>query len=260
MGPIAYLRARRRKRVIEKRPIPPDAWASAVAGLPVFSKLDSDEQARLKDLAAVFIDEKDFHPVQNAEIDYGTAVRIAALASLPVLNLGIDWYSDWKTIIVVPDAYEITRTETDAAGVVHEYEDELGGEVMHLGPVVLSLEDIADSGYGDGYNVVIHEAAHKIDGRDGVFDGCPPLPKTISAAEWRTAFSAAYERLRAPKRKKGRRKPRIDEYAAFSPDEFFAVAVESFFETPVALKRDFPTVYELLVRFFGQDPYERLSR
>jgi len=256
MGPLKYFRERRRRRAIAERPISAETWEAAVAGLPALARLDARESSRLKDLSAAFLDEKSFLPLQGAALGSATAARIAALACLPVLELDLDWYADWKTIIVVPDAYEITRSETDEAGVVHEYQDELGGEVLHLGPVVLSLADVAGCEYGDGYNVVIHEAAHKIDGRDGTFDGCPPLPADIPAEEWTEAFSSAYARLRAPRRRRARR-PRIDEYAGFSPDEFFAVCTESFFETPIALKGDFPAVYQLLARFFRQDPYAR---
>jgi hypothetical protein len=262
MGPLKYLKKRRRRKILAERPIPEDAWASTVGNVRIFSRLSANELRRLRDLSTVFLAEKDFRPLQGAEDGETTHIAIAAQACLPILELGLDWYDDWKTLILVPEAYEITRSETDDSGVVHEYQDELGGEVLHIGPVVLSLEDVADSGYGDGYNVVIHEAAHKLDGRDGRFDGCPPLPDDISYDEWRTAFTAAYDRTRlGPKGKRGRRRrPRIDPYAAFSPDEFFAVSVESFFETPVTLRGDFPDVYALLARFFRQDPYERLGQ
>lgn len=257
MNPFNYLRNRKRRRILADRPIREETWRSAVTALPVLSKLSGEELERLRDLSTIFLAEKEFYPLQGADLDEKVRTEIAAQACLPILELGADWYSDWKTVIVVPEAYEITRSETDSSGVVHEYQDELGGEVLHLGPVVLSLADVADSGYG--YNVVLHEAAHKIDGKDGRFDGCPPLPPDISYDEWRDAFSAAYDRLRNGRGPK-RRKPRIDAYAAFSPDEFFAVCVESFFETPVVLRSDFPAVYALLVRFFRQDPFGRLSR
>jgi len=259
MGLFKYFKDKKRASVLEQFPIPIELWEISVSNLPVLAKLDSHEQLRLRNLAAVFLNEKSFHPLQGAVIDKVLETRIAALACLPILNLDLDWYSDWKTIIVVPDSYEITRSDTDEAGVVHEYQDELGGEVLHLGPIVLSLKDVAESVYGDGYNVVIHEAAHKLDGKDGIFDGCPPLPPDIQYEEWRSAFTEAYDRTRMRRGPKKRR-PRIDDYAAFSPDEFFAVCVESFFETPVVLRSDFPAVYALMTLFFKQDPFERLTR
>jgi len=42
----------------------------------------------------------------------------------------------------------------------------------------------------------------------------------------------------------------LDEYAAESPAEFFAVLSEAFFETPERLEHRFPAVYELLCRYY----------
>ena len=242
------------------RPLADELWNRTVARLPILSRLSTHELVKLRDLSTIFLVEKRFQALQDASIDNDFRVAVAAQACLPILEIGLDWYSGWKTILIIPDAYEITRTETDDSGVVHEYRDELAGEVLHIGPVVLSVVDVLASGSGDGYNVVIHEAAHKIDGKDDSFDGCPPLPEDIPIEEWRSVFTDAYERLRAGHRRKRRRsRPRIDPYAAFSPDEFFAVSVESFFECPAVLRSDFPGVYALLSRFFRQDPYGRLT-
>ena len=46
----------------------------------------------------------------------------------------------------------------------------------------------------------------------------------------------------------------LDEYGATDPAEFFAVATESFFETPGELRRAYPRLYEELKRFYQQDP------
>jgi Mlc titration factor MtfA (ptsG expression regulator) len=46
----------------------------------------------------------------------------------------------------------------------------------------------------------------------------------------------------------------LGEYAAVSPAEFFAVATECFFEIPKGMKRRHPELYELLTRFYQQDP------
>ena len=275
MSFLSFLRERRRSRILQSSPIPEEVWSWALREHRIFAYLIPEERTKLRELATIFLAEKDFHPVGDAEIDEAFRVSVAAQACLPILQLGLDWYADWKTIIITSDAYEIMRTETDEAGVVHEYADELGGEVLHLGPVVLSMADVGESGWGDGYNVVIHEAAHKIDGRDGAFDGCPPLPTEIDPEEWRRVYTAAFSRMQAAEgrgatshpvsggRKRGRRQKggriRIDPYAAFSPDEFFAVCTEFFFENPVVLRSDFPEVYGLLVRFYRQDPYGRLS-
>jgi Mlc titration factor MtfA (ptsG expression regulator) len=142
----------------------------------------------------------------------------------------------------------------DQAGVVHESDDRLAGEVFDLGPVALSLEDIEASGWGDGYNVVIHEMAHKIDGRDGILDGCPPLHPDMDGAAWTLSFREAYEDLLENVERSPSGRSRIDGYAARSPDEFFAVACEYFYEKPALLRSEYPAVYGQLVRSNGATP------
>jgi len=124
--------------------------------------------------------------------------------------------------------------------------------------VLFSLPDVRESGFGDGYNVVVHEMAHKLDERDGGLDGCPPLPRSMSRRAWRAAFGDAYAdfQVRVARSSSGRRVGRasrlpLDEYAAESPDEFFAVACEAFFDAPQRLEAAYPEVYELLGRFFS---------
>jgi len=46
----------------------------------------------------------------------------------------------------------------------------------------------------------------------------------------------------------------LDPYAAEGLDEFFAVASESFFVTPQALKEEQPALYRLLMSYYRQDP------
>ena len=50
-----------------------------------------------------------------------------------------------------------------------------------------------------------------------------------------------------------------DPYAAEHEAEFFAVASEAFFESPNALRREFPKLYELFRGFYRQDPAARLE-
>jgi Mlc titration factor MtfA (ptsG expression regulator) len=44
------------------------------------------------------------------------------------------------------------------------------------------------------------------------------------------------------------------EYACTNTHEFFAVAVEIFFERPEGFKNEFPDLYNVLVRLLNQDP------
>jgi len=121
-----------------------------------------------------------------------------------------------------------------------------------------------------GYNVVIHEFAHKLDMRNGDPNGFPPLHAGMSSAEWKRAFAAAYDdfcaRVDAAEALPSRRAQAaldalpMDPYAAESAAEFFAVASEAFFETPEQLAPAYPAAYEQLRLFYRQDPQARLAR
>ena len=245
----------RRPRI---RPVRDEVWAWAVGEHPIFGGLDEEELSRLRTLTEAFLGRKRLDPVRGAELTDELAVSIAAQACLPVLNRGLDWYRDWWTIIVTPSEFEFEQTEYDEAGVAHDVEDSASGEIMPLGPIVLSTKDVEASGWCDGYNVVIHEMAHALDRRDGEMNGAPPLPQGMDPARWYEVFLSAFRNLshRARSRASRRSLP-MDSYALESPEEFFAVASELFFETPSRLDRAYPHIYEQLSLFYAQDPRRR---
>jgi len=49
----------------------------------------------------------------------------------------------------------------------------------------------------------------------------------------------------------------LDPYGAQSPEEFFAVMVEAFFVAPQTLAHAQPVLFDLLRRYFRQDPLPR---
>jgi Mlc titration factor MtfA (ptsG expression regulator) len=124
--------------------------------------------------------------------------------------------------------------------------------------VVLSWEALDDSGSvaEGGANVVIHEFAHKLDMMAGDADGVPPLPSRAAREQWRKVFDAEFDRFCAAV--EAGEEPFLDPYAAEHESEFFAVASEAFFESPNALRRDFPALYDLFMGFYRQDPVKRL--
>lgn len=261
---MAILRLPWRKRAVDYPPLSDNLWSEVAFGRSCLLSLTGEDALRLRSLASWFLEDRAFRSVAGATPDDSDRASIALLACLPILNLGEGWYRDWKTIVLEPDGF-VHRMETiDSAGVVNEYDDELSGRVTEMGPVILSLRDVRESGFGDGYDVVIHEMAHKLDERDGCLDGVPPLRRGMSRRRWQEAFSLAFNDLRTRARKaggrrghtRGKRLP-MDEYAAESPEEFFAVACEHFFGTPERLMAAYPDVYRLLSEFFMMDPRMR---
>jgi Mlc titration factor MtfA (ptsG expression regulator) len=252
------LRRWRRRRILRRFAIPDSLWEETLAEAPALARLEPDDRARLRELALLFLHEKRIEPSAGFALDDAMRVRIAALACLPVLNLGLDCYSGFVAVVVYPDEFVIRDRETvDEDGVVHTEDAVLTGEAWEHGPVILSWQDVEASGQGAGYNVVAHEFAHKLDMQSGEADGVPPLHAGMRKAEWRAAFDAAYASLRA-QLDRGE-EPWIDPYAAKDPGEFFAVCAELFFDVPEDLAVTYPEVYAELARYFRQNPAGRVT-
>ncbi|HLT25188.1 MAG TPA: M90 family metallopeptidase [Zeimonas sp.] len=261
-----------RRLLTRSRPTPIDEadWRRITARMPFLAHLDDDERARLKSECEAFIADKHFSGAAGFEIDDDARIGIAIQACLPVLNLPLSAYRDFVEIIVYPDRFIAPRRQVDEAGVVHEFDDELAGEAMDGGPVVLAWPDADPRGQHAGYNVVIHEFTHKLDLLDGVVDGAPPLPPALRD-RWAKTMSEAWDdfcaRLDAieasiprhidpesPAADEWYSRLPLDPYAATDPGEFFAVASEAFFTSPLPLRRAYPALYELFRDYFRQDP------
>ena len=236
-------------------PIPAALWARTIAGLPFLAALDATDQARLKALSEAFLGAKEFTAAGGLELSDAICVAIAAQGCLPILNLGLAAYRDWVGIVVYPDEFVVPREIHDADGVVHEYADVLAGEAWQGGPLLVSWHDVQMA--GAGYNVVIHEFAHKLDMLNGDADGMPALHSGLEPAEWESVFAAAYEDF--CRRVDDGEETIIDPYASEDPAEFFAVFSEGFFELPDVVHREYPALYDLLKRYYRQDPLARLA-
>ena len=240
---------------------PPDAeWQQAVSStltLPLFFGLSDADVDTLSGLAAQLLADKVMTPVSGAELNAPMRAAIALQAALPILGLGYAAYQGWREIVLYPGEFVPDREVTDDFGIVHRVRQPLSGEAWEGGPLVLSLDDVAASGHCQGYNVVIHEFAHKLDMRNGAVDGLPALHSGMSVATWASVFNAAFEDFCA--RVDACEEPDIDPYAAESPAEFFAVLSEYFFEAPDILAASYPAVYEQMRLYYRQDPLARLT-
>ena len=235
-------------------PIPAQCWDAVRSTVPWVKALDEAREARLRDLAARFLHEKTISPVGGLTLDEAQRCTLAALCCLPLLEFGTEGLRGWSQLIVYPDAFRVNRTHVDAAGVLHEWEDELIGEAWELGPMILSWADVmADcEDPSAGFCVASHEMAHKLDVLDGALDGTPPLPRPWQR-EWARDFQAAYDEL--AEQVDAGRDTAIDGYAAEAPEEFFAVVTEYHFSDPTLLRQTMPKVAAHLERFYGASPF-----
>jgi MtfA peptidase len=238
-------------------------WEAAAKRHPAAARaaMDSGKGDAHRGLAAAFMREKQFLGPSREPPRHEDILDVAFNAVLPFLGIGPGYWRGWSSVFLLPGSFTERIVTEGKGGIVQEYDDEFSGEARELGPVLLSLEDIRDSGLGLGYNVPVHEMAHKIDGLDGETDGCPPMDgkERVGFLRERDAAFSSFARLA---RSGGRRRARgmsrsrlpMDDYAAEDEVEFFAVSAEAFFDRPAALARAYPGWYSALVRFFRADP------
>lgn len=228
----------------------PVLWRQAVAGLPWLRSIDAARAAKLQGLVAGFLADKAITPLHGLRLNDVQRMRLATLCCLPLLEFGREGLHGWRELLVYPDAFRVQRSHQDAHGVLHEWDDELIGEAWEHGPVILSWADVrADiAAPRDGFCVVAHEIAHKLDALDGAMDGTPPLPREWQK-QWASDFQRAYDALCA--QVDAGRESAIDDYAAESPEEFFAVCTEYHFSDPRRLRAAMPEVAAHLQRFYG---------
>jgi len=255
-----FFRNWRRRRLLARYPLEPQLWAGLCADLPILAGLDANESRHLADLCILFLHDKHLSALPGVELDDGARLRLAAQACLPLLHLpDLDWYQGFHQLLLYPDDFVSPQRHRDEAGVEHVWDDERSGEAWQQGPVILAWPGVQASGMLDGYNLVIHELAHKLDMLNGDANGLPPLHPDMRIDAWAGAMQQAFDSLNAELDRDPDAETAIDPYAAESPGEFFAVASEYFFSAPDLLQAAFPAVYKQLSAFYRQDPLQRLA-
>jgi Mlc titration factor MtfA (ptsG expression regulator) len=251
---LRWWRERRAAQVLRERAIPDELWLATLDRFPFLKFRPLADLLRLRQMATLFLAQKQYTAVNGLVLTDEIAVAVAAQACVPVLQLGLDCYDGMVGIVLQPDEVVAQRRWIDEDGVAHEGEEVLAGEAMPGGPVMLSWRDVADAGThaADGYNVVIHEFVHVIDMRNGAADGMPPLPDAAARQRWAAVMTRAHAAL--CQAVEADQPTWLDPYACNGLEEFFAVSAEAFFVAPHDLHAGHPEVYALLRDFFGQDP------
>lgn len=248
-----FLKRLRRKRLL-LREFPPEWVAIVERNVPFYRLLPPEDREELKGHILIFLAEKEFEGCGGVAVTDEIRVTVAALASILLLHRRTDYYPLLSSIVIYPDEYVGERRRWDDSGIVTEGPERRIGESWEQGTVVLSWRDVLLDAEApdDGFNVVFHEFAHQLDHEDRItgLDGF--LPDGPEESPWRDVFEREFERL--IEEDEGGKWTFLDPYGAESPAEFFAVAVEAFFEMPAGLKEQHPGLYETLRHYFRQDP------
>ncbi len=225
--------------------------------------LTSDERDLLEHISARFHASWDWEAAAGFALDTRITTTIAVNAALLVLGLDdpIDALGDVRAVVVHPSTVVLGGEHaTSVPGVMTRAPRHLAGQAQQHGPVLIawdaverSLRRARNPGDARADQVVLHELAHKLDMRDGVVDGTPPITDRGIHDRW---VEVATRELAAVRHGASLLRP----YAGTNPAEFFAVAVESFFGQPIELHDRHPALYGLLVEILGQNPAARQLR
>ena len=245
---LSLFRQWRDRRTLAQSRFTRSDWEHAAQQIRILDRLSEPELTRLYGLATLFLHDKSITGAQGFQITDAVCQSIALQACLPILNLGLEWYAGWNSIIIYPDAFKRDSTSTDEFGVTHMGSHNLSGEAWLRGPVILSWKDAQHAGKRDGHNVVIHEFVHKLDMLNGRANGFPPMQPDMNPATWTQLMESAFDDFQIHP------KAGLDRYGATNPAEFFAVLSEVFFETPAALLDAYPELYEIMTRFYRHTP------
>lgn len=251
------LKTWRQQRILAQELVPDDIWQGVVQRLHFLHGLTPEELARLRQIVTLFLHAKQISGAGGLEITEPMRVMIAAQACILILNLDLDYYNGWVGIVVYPGEFIRDYEYTDEDGIVHHACEPLSGESWSNGPVILSWEDVTGADAEPGYNVVIHEFAHKLDMLNGDANGYPALHSGMSRQTWSDTFGKVYADF--CRQVDADEETVIDPYAAENPAEFFAVLSEAFFAMPLVIKQHFHEVYEQLALFYRQNPAQRWS-
>ncbi len=238
--------------------LPENGPALVEEHLAVWPLLEAQEQRHLLQDIDQLLASKTWEAARGFSLDDTVRVVIAAQAALLVLGLSLDHYRGVSAIIVHPTTLH-TRGERPGPSAGTVSADRLA--VVGLaeggrGPIVLAWDQALAGAHRSepGANVVLHEFAHKLDMLDGFVDGTPVLARDLRA-DWVRVCSEVYDDLVA-----GVPRPPLRWYGATNPGEFFSVATELFFEQPRELQGLEPALYDVLRRFYRQDPATREPR
>lgn len=205
------------------------------------NRLTPEERKRFEWRVFYFLDSThiEFRNFSPAQLINYNAVRygIAAVATQMTLFLSDDCFNAFRRIIIYPQPYYSPITQQYHKGETNPA----------AGFIILSWESFR-KGFEDrtdGINLLLHELAHalwlenKLFKYD-IFDPSAFEHYTAAAKMVMTEMEYTSEHF-------------LRGYARVNEEEFFAVAVENFFERPDQFKKALPVLYASMVKLLKQD-------
>jgi Mlc titration factor MtfA (ptsG expression regulator) len=226
-----------------------------------YRRLPPDVRQEFNRQVQVFLTDKQITPIKTR---LGAETRLLVAASAVTLTAGWPGYT-WdqlREVLIYPEHfdrdYQFTSTQSDEDEPASELAPDpmLLGQAHPWGVVILSHPALKASfgvGRDSAKHVGLHEFAHLLDLARSSFDGVPSYLPDDGVRRWTRILERERERLDGGDSV-------LDPYGLSSEPELFAVAVEAFFQEPVAVADGHRDLYEFLASYFNQDPAAWSSR
>lgn len=263
---LLFIRPRQRRRKLARMPLPAHWQRWLQDAVPHYQCLPTPLRRQLAQHVKVIVAEKAFYGCDGLEITERQRVTIAAQASLLLIDRSFDEFSAVQAILLYPSAFRVPAAESserlwlnelgpwggDEVDIVSGRGDIHLGESWQEGRVILSWTDIEmeiarrQAGLPVEASVVVHEFAHQLDQQEGL-----SAAMAVADSGPGQILARAYDALQqAVERDED---SLIDPYGATNPEEFLAVATETFFNEPVGLRACEPGLYQVLRQLYRVD-------
>jgi hypothetical protein len=206
-----------------------------------YQRLSAARQRVFEDKVSLFVNEKTW-VAAGISITPEMKVMISACAAQLLQGFPEIELLHFNKIVVYPESYRSQRS-----GRLHQ------GEVRPLaGMIIISWDDFVH-GYahgGDAHNVGLHEMAHALWFENTIINGEDHFLPPAALARWKQLAAEEIERIQRGEVRY------LRDYAGTNQAEFFAVAVEYFFEQPAVFKNTAPELFACLSLLLkqGHDP------
>jgi Mlc titration factor MtfA (ptsG expression regulator) len=205
-----------------------------------YRHLDASEKRRFERLVRKFIVTKNFVPRQMPRVTAEMKVCLAATAVQITFGLSNGMLQYFTNILVYPDDYFSTINKQYHKGEVNP---KLKAVVVSWKSFLLGVQNPED-----GRNLGLHEMAHAFHIENSFKKNTSASFETIVWANWQQITDQELAKMADGEQHFFRA------YAAIDSHEFFAVAIENFFEKPVAFRSFLPDVYLGLQKLLNLDP------
>ena len=217
--------------------------------VPFYTNITDREKVRFEQDILKFLNSTSITGVRT-KVTMEDRLLVASSAVIPLFGFPGWEYNYLDQVLLYPGPFDRNFNFDDPEEIITG----MVGSGRMKGIMILSKPAL-HTGFkidSDRKNVGIHEFVHLYDKEDGIIDG---LPKAFI----KNGFSAPWvEMIREKTRDIIRNNSDIDDYGATSPEEFFAVAAEYFYEKPHLLKNNHPKLYQALSEIFHQNPVKFL--